>query len=53
MITASGRASRIPLEALFEKGLPHFSDPKLKSLRRYVPDVGDYKAADVFDYSTT
>ena len=38
-----------PLEAPFKKGLPKFYDPKLKSLRRYLPDVGDDKDADAVD----
>ncbi|UZK65357.1 hypothetical protein [Sphingomonas sp. M1-B02] len=38
-----------PLEAEFKAGLGKFYDPKLKSLRRYLPNVGDDKDADAVD----
>lgn len=38
-----------PLEADFKAGLGKFYDPKLKSLRRYLPNVGDDKDADAVD----
>lgn len=38
-----------PLEAEFKAGLAKFYDPKLKSLRRYLPNVGDDKDADAVD----
>jgi len=38
-----------PLEAEFKAGLGRFYDPKLKSLRRYLPNVGDDKDADAVD----
>jgi hypothetical protein len=38
-----------PLEAEFKAGLEKFYDPKLKSLRRYLPNVGDDKNADAVD----
>jgi hypothetical protein len=38
-----------PLEAEFKAGLKKFYDPKLKSLRRYLPNVGDDKDADAVD----
>lgn len=38
-----------PLEAEFRAGLEKFYDPKLKSLRRYLPNVGDDKDADAVD----
>jgi len=38
-----------PLEAEFKAGLRKFYDPKLKSLRRYLPNVGDDKDADAVD----
>ncbi|WP_296305505.1 hypothetical protein [Pseudomonas sp.] len=38
-----------PLEAEFKAGLEKFYDPKLKSLRRYLPNVGDDKDADAVD----
>ncbi|MFV3131326.1 hypothetical protein [Niveispirillum sp. KHB5.9] len=37
------------LEAEFKAGLGKFYDPKLKSLRRYLPNVGDDKNADAVD----
>jgi hypothetical protein len=38
-----------PLEAEFKAGLEKFYDPKLQSLRRYLPNVGDDKDADAID----
>jgi hypothetical protein len=38
-----------PLEAEFKAGLGKFYDPKLKSLRRYLPNVGGDKDADAVD----
>lgn len=38
-----------PLEAEFKAGLRKFYDPKLKTLRRYLPNVGDDKDADAVD----
>jgi hypothetical protein len=38
-----------PLEAEFKAGLEKFYDPKLKSLRRYLPNVGDDKDKDAVD----
>jgi hypothetical protein len=38
-----------PLEAEFKAGLEKFYDPRLKSLRRYLPNVGDEKDADAVD----
>ena len=38
-----------PLEAEFKAGLDKFYDPKLKTLRRYLPNVGDDKDADAVD----
>lgn len=38
-----------PLEAEFRAGLERFYDPKLKTLRRYLPNVGDDKDADAVD----
>lgn len=38
-----------PLEAEFKAGLQKFYDPKLKSLRRYLPNVGDDKDKDAVD----
>jgi len=38
-----------PLEAAFKAGLEKFYDPKLKTLRRYLPNVGDDKDADAVD----
>jgi len=38
-----------PLEAEFKAGLGKFWDPKLKTLRRYLPNVGDDKDADAVD----
>lgn len=38
-----------PLEAEFKAGLEKFYDPKLKTLRRYLPNVGDDKDPDAVD----
>ncbi len=38
-----------PLEAEIRKGLKRFYDRKLKTLRRYLPDVGDDKNPDAVD----
>jgi hypothetical protein len=38
-----------PLEAEFKAGLHKFYDAKLKTLRRYLPNVGDDKDADAVD----
>jgi hypothetical protein len=38
-----------PLEAEFKAGLEKFYDPKLTTLRRYLPNVGDDKDADAVD----
>lgn len=38
-----------PLEAEFKAGLRKFYDPKLKSPRRYLPNVGEDKNADAVD----
>lgn len=38
-----------PLEAEFKAGLTKFYDPKLKSLRRYLRNVGNDKNADAID----
>lgn len=38
-----------PLEAEFLAGMSRFYDPKLESLRRYLPNVGDDKNADAVD----
>ena len=40
---------RDPLEREIVKGLRGFYDPKLKAIRRYLPDVGDDKDADAVD----
>ncbi len=41
--------SPIELQAEFEAGLQKFFDPKLKTLRRYLPNVGSDKDADAVD----
>jgi len=46
---ASWRGTKIPLQAEFEKGLEKFYDTKLKSIRRYLPNVGADKDADAVD----
>jgi hypothetical protein len=38
-----------PLEREFKAGLRKFYDPELKTLRRYLPNVGDDKDADAVD----
>lgn len=38
-----------PLEAAIRRGLEKFYDPKLETLRRYLPDVGSDKDADAVD----
>lgn len=38
-----------PLEADFKEGLEKFYDPKLKTLRRYLPNVGSEKDPDAVD----
>lgn len=38
-----------PLEAQIRRGLERFYDPKLKTLRRYLPDVGADKNANAVD----
>jgi hypothetical protein len=38
-----------PLEAELKAGVAKFYDPELKSLRRYLPNVGDDKDADAVD----
>lgn len=38
-----------PLKAEFQAGLGKFYDPKLKTLRRYLPNVGSDKDADAVD----
>ncbi|MFV3127288.1 hypothetical protein [Niveispirillum sp. KHB5.9] len=43
------RGEAHPLEAEFKAGLEKFYDPKLGSLRRYLPNVGDDKNADAVD----
>jgi len=43
------RGESSPLDAAFAKGLGKFYDPKLKTLRRYLPNVGDDKDADAVD----
>ncbi|MXO74238.1 hypothetical protein GRI40_03245 [Altererythrobacter aerius] len=43
------QGKRDPLEREIVKGLRGFYDPKLKALRRYLPDVGDDKDADAVD----
>jgi len=45
--TWSGTTSR--LDAEFSRGLDKFHDPELKTLRRYLPNVGDDKDADAVD----
>ncbi|MEG3178885.1 hypothetical protein U1872_21885 [Sphingomonas sp. RB3P16] len=43
------RGTPHPLEAEFKAGLEKFYDPDLRSLRRYLPNVGDDKDADAID----
>ncbi|WP_239024646.1 hypothetical protein [Sphingomonas corticis] len=43
------RGEPLPLEDELRRGLPRFYDEKLKTLRRYLPNVGDDKDADAVD----
>lgn len=43
------RGEPVPLEAELWKGMERFYDPKLKMLRRFLPDVGDAKDPDAVD----
>jgi hypothetical protein len=43
------RGEAHPLEAELKAGLRRFYDPELKTLRRYLPNVGDDKDADAVD----
>ena len=43
------RGEPATLDASFAAGLSRFYDPKLKTLRRYLPNVGDDKDADAVD----
>lgn len=43
------QGKRDPLERAILKGLRGFYDPKLKAIRRYLPDVGDDKDPDAVD----
>ena len=43
------RGEPLPLEEELRRGLPKFYDAKLKTLRRYLPNVGDDKDADAVD----
>lgn len=43
------RGEPLPLEADFKAGLSKFYDPKLKTMRRYLPNVGSDKDADAVD----
>ena len=46
---AKWRGEPHPLEAEFKAGLGRFYDPRLRILRRYLPNVGDDKDADAVD----
>jgi hypothetical protein len=46
---ACWRKDPIALQEEFRAGLEKFYDPKLKTLRRYLPNVGDDKDADAVD----
>lgn len=46
---ARWRGEPIPLAAELAAGMERFYDPKLKTLRRYLPNVGDDKDADAVD----
>jgi hypothetical protein len=46
---ATWRGEAIPMQAEFEAGLERFYDSKLKSIRRYLPNVGADKDADAVD----
>lgn len=43
------RAKPAKLDASFSRGLSRFYDPKLGTIRRYLPNVGDDKDADAVD----
>ncbi|WP_369061923.1 hypothetical protein ABOZ73_07225 [Caulobacter sp. 73W] len=43
------RGEAVPLEARLMAGMERFYDPKLKTLRRYLPNVGKEKDADAVD----
>lgn len=43
------RGEELPLEKQLKAGLGRFYDKKLKTLRRYLPNVGDDKDADAID----
>lgn len=43
------RGEPLPLESELKQGLTKFYDPKLKTLRRYLPNVGKDKDADAVD----
>ena len=43
------RGKPVPLEGELSKGMAKFYDPELKTLRRYLPNVGDDKNADAVD----
>ena len=43
------RGKPFPLEAKLHAGLGRFYDPELRTLRRYLPNVGDDKDADAVD----
>lgn len=43
------RGEPLPLEDELRRGLPRFYDEELKTLRRYLPNVGDDKDADAVD----
>jgi len=46
---AAWRGKPYPLERKLAAGLGRFYDPKLRTLRRYLPNVGDDKDADAVD----
>ena len=46
---AAWRGKPYPLERKLAAGLDRFYDPKLRTLRRYLPNVGDDKDADAVD----
>ncbi|RDE07400.1 hypothetical protein DVW87_00710 [Sphingomonas aracearum] len=43
------RGEPLPLEAELKKGLKKFFDPELRTMRRYLPNVGKEKDADAVD----
>ena len=43
------RGEPLPLEAELRKGLGKFYDPRVKTLRRFLPDVGEEKDPDAVD----